>query len=466
MQTNLNYNEQMASYMHLAKTKWRSLIEMGAKKGHSLIETAPTKAALVAQLLENTQRFQAVNEDVRTANIGSFDKFVFPMIRTIYPNLIASEVVSVQPMSGPQSMIFFVDAKYDSTKSPAAAGESAVSPLTGHAPTKDFTAELLQDVLVGTGDGATTAFGGTFATHLPIRRNSVVIKAGAITATDDGNGGLVGTGIASGSINYNTGVITALTFSVAPANAVPILMDFRYVMEGNATRPKFGIDITAASVIAETRSLETDWSVEAETDLMALHGINAREMLLGLVAEQLRYEIDRHIIADLYTLASANPGNLTWDYTPGAGVDYYLHQLSFLSVLAQARNTIFYDTRGLGEANFAIVGTNFATVVEALPQFKRVDYGTATGAVFIGEIAGIRFFKDPWLPKDVGILGYKGNDWLRSGYVYAPYVPLWRTPVVTLTDMNRRAALMTRYGTKVINRAFYMLVTIQNFGVV
>lgn len=473
------YQTQMKDWLHLAETKWRPLIELKDRRGKvidSLLETSPDKAALCAALFENEAqglmnlpleyRRENVNEDFRTVNVGTFDKFAFPLIRTIYPNLIATELVSVQPMQGPNSLIFFVDARYDSNKSPATVGTEAISPLTGHNPSIDFTSELVSGITAGTGNATAVTFPFTTSNQwLPIRRNSVVVQAGSIVATDDGAGNLIGTGVSAGTINYTSGAFT-ITYAAAPANTVPVVLEYRYVMEGNINRPKFSTNITSAQVIAETRSLETDWSVEAETDLKALHGLAADQLLMGLTAEQLRYEIDRQIIGDLLVLARANTSlNLTWDYTSPAGTDYYLHQLSFLAILARARNAVWLATKGLGEANFGVCGANAATVIEAMPQFQRTEYGQATGSVFIGTMAGFRFYKDPWIDPNTILVGYKGNDWLRAGYAYCPYVPLWRTPVITLTDMNRRVGLMTRYGTKVINRNFYMTITIQNFGV-
>lgn len=40
---------------------------------------------------------------------GDFQKFVFPIIRSVYPQLSVSDIVSVQPMSGPVSSIFYLD---------------------------------------------------------------------------------------------------------------------------------------------------------------------------------------------------------------------------------------------------------------------------------------------------------------------------------------------------------------------
>lgn len=78
----------------------------------------------------------------------------------------------------------------------------------------------------GTGNGSTVTFAHT-ATHLSVVPGTVTIIAGSVVATDDGLGHLTGTGIASGTINYATGVVS-ITYSTAPANALAITMGYSY----------------------------------------------------------------------------------------------------------------------------------------------------------------------------------------------------------------------------------------------
>lgn len=79
---------------------------------------------------------------------------------------------------------------------------------------------------VGTGNGAIVTFAHT-AAHLSVVPGTVTITAGSVVATDDGNGNLTGTGIAAGTINYGTGVIS-ITYSAAPANTTPITMAYSW----------------------------------------------------------------------------------------------------------------------------------------------------------------------------------------------------------------------------------------------
>jgi hypothetical protein len=41
-----------------------------------------------------------------------FTKLSFPLVRRVYPNLIANEIVSVQPMTGPTGALFYLDYKF------------------------------------------------------------------------------------------------------------------------------------------------------------------------------------------------------------------------------------------------------------------------------------------------------------------------------------------------------------------
>lgn len=51
-----------------------------------------------AILMENQSGFlQNLAEEMKTTNVGGFTKFIFPVLRRVFPNLIANEIVSVQP---------------------------------------------------------------------------------------------------------------------------------------------------------------------------------------------------------------------------------------------------------------------------------------------------------------------------------------------------------------------------------
>lgn len=76
----------------------------------------------MAVLLENEAKY-LLNETSLMAKSGGgdvegFASVAFPMVRRIFGNLIANDLVSVQPMSLPSGLIFFLDFKYTSDTAP------------------------------------------------------------------------------------------------------------------------------------------------------------------------------------------------------------------------------------------------------------------------------------------------------------------------------------------------------------
>jgi len=54
------------------------------------------------------------------------------------------------------------------------------------------------------------------------------------------------------------------------------------------------------------------------------------------------------------------------------------------------------------------------------------------------------------------LMGYRGSQFLETGAVYAPYIPLMMTPLVYDPDtFTPRKGIMTRYAKKMIRPEFY-----------
>jgi hypothetical protein len=79
----------------------------------------------MARLLEN-QAAQLLKE-ASTMSGGAAEGFAsvaFPLVRRVFGGLLANDIVSVQPMSLPSGLIFFLDFTFNSARGGAAAGES------------------------------------------------------------------------------------------------------------------------------------------------------------------------------------------------------------------------------------------------------------------------------------------------------------------------------------------------------
>ena len=85
----------------------------------------------VKRLFENTQNFlnqQQINEGTMTADIAQFTPILLPIVRRNYPNLVAHEILGVQPMSMPTGYIYAWVNKYigDGNRPAETAGKKVV----------------------------------------------------------------------------------------------------------------------------------------------------------------------------------------------------------------------------------------------------------------------------------------------------------------------------------------------------
>ena len=116
-------NRDMRAESHALLSKWK---KTGLLEG---IETE-RKQNSMARLLEN-QAKELLREQT-TLGAGSVEGFAavaFPIVRRVFAGLIANDLVSVQPMSLPSGLIFFLDFTFSSD----AGGSSGLFPRMGNA---------------------------------------------------------------------------------------------------------------------------------------------------------------------------------------------------------------------------------------------------------------------------------------------------------------------------------------------
>ena len=121
-----------------------------------------------------------------------------------------------------------------------------------------------------------------------------------------------------------------------------------------------------------------------------------------------------------------------------------------------------------GGANFLVCSPEVAAILEFTSGFRAStsadeDKGS-WGAMQVGSLSKkMDIFVDPYFLRNVLLVGRKGNSFLESGYVYAPYVPLQVTPTIFGTeDFVPRKGVMTRYGKKMVQPAHYGIVICQD----
>jgi hypothetical protein len=69
--------------------------------------------------------------------------------------------------------------------------------------------------------------------------------------------------------------------------------------------------------------------------------------------------------------------------------------------------------------------------------------------------------------ENVILMGFRGSQFLETGAVYAPYIPLIMTPLVyDPNTFTPRKGIMTRYAKKMVRPEFYGKVEVANLEIV
>ena len=248
------------------------------------------------------------------------------------------------------------------------------------------------------------------------------------------------------------------------------------------TIPEIDIKVDSIAVTAITKKLKAKWTPELGQDLNAYHNLDAEVELTGILSEQIALEIDQEILGDL--IQGAKAGTRYWSRAPGLFVDSAGSELGAASAAPDFTGTVseWYETlietindvsaqihrKTLrGGANFVVCSPEVANILEFTSGFRAsvtadADRGDI-GAVKAGSLSKkFDVMVDPYFPRNVLLIGRRGNSFLESGYVYAPYVPLQVTPTIFGTeDFVPRKGVMTRYAKQMVRPDMYGLVIVR-----
>jgi hypothetical protein len=238
--------------------------------------------------------------------------------------------------------------------------------------------------------------------------------------------------------------------------------------------PEVDLQLKSSAIVAKTRKLKAVWSPELAQDLNAYHSVDAEAELTSMLSEYISMEIDLEILDMLISDAtttdfwSATPGedyNGTgttedaWNITTFYGTRYEWYQ-TLLGKIQKVSNEIQRLTLR-GGANFVVVSPTVATILESIPGYMTSTDGNksqfAAGVQVAGSLQN-RFtvYKNPYMTENTILVGFRGSNFLETGAVYSPYVPLIMTPLVyDPSDFTPRKGVMTRYAKKMIRPEFY-----------
>ena len=257
-------------------------------------------------------------------------------------------------------------------------------------------------------------------------------------------------------------------FEAAAGAAVP---------EADVGIPEIDIQMVSVPIVAKTRKLKAVWTPELAQDLNAYHSVDAEAELTSMLSEYISMEIDLEILDML--MANADAKVERWSARPAyeydaatglfaessANASAYTKGTWFQTLgnkLQSVSNTIHQKTLR-GGANFMVVSPETATIIESIPGYASTATGDATNQQWAMGVQKVgllnnRFtvYKNPYMHENVILMGFRGSNFLETGAVYAPYVPLIMTPLVyDPTNFTPRKGVMTRYAKKIVRPEFY-----------
>ena len=394
------------------------LIENWQETKDALLEGLQgSKKTVMGTLLENQKSYLLETAGATSTNaaaISNFQKITIPMIRRILPGTISSDLVGVQPMSGPVGLVYSLRFAFS---------EASDNP----APAADIAA----------GDEV-------FANNSKMKRFYSTANVGT------------------------TGYPPALTAATSlgqPATTA----DFEG-FGGKSMR----LSVLKQTISAGSRKLQARWTMEAAQDLNSQHGLDLESELTAALSAQIAHEIDNEILTDLMALASSVA---TYDFAaPPAGFapNYLGDRYAHLGILVnKMANEIGAKTRR-GPGNWLVGGHLITSMLQSAAKSVFApavagSFSDPTGNKLVGTLNGqMKVYSYNWGLEDawqlgtgagetnnaagtVGediLLGYKGgSSELDSGYFYCPYIPLMSTGIVMDANTFMPAvSLMTRYG--------------------
>ena len=544
--------KQFSSEAGKLANKWK---KSGLLEGADLANQ--TEKTNMAVLLEN-QAKQLVQEANQTGTGASFSGgnseawagVALPLVRRVFGEIVAKDLVSVQPMNLPSGLIFYLDFQYgqdqpgfsENNSLYAASADQKKTELPtvgtgkglygagrfgysineansaflnvsgGAAGAADDTAGLARVTATTASfgsllltDSASVNFDGEFlAANTLTALDKVVVSTAALADFDP-------EGVRAFQLLNNTSTITVfnqfttvdtvnnrITFIVKgsemPADKASLLkvqyqkgpdnLDDRGDFEDSTANggsedgissldiPAIDVQLRSDTVTAKTRKLKAQWTPEFAQDLNAYHSIDAEAELTSILSEYISMEIDLEILdmlirnADTTNHWSAVVGtetSATGVETTAASNEYYTRMSWFQTLgikLQSVSNTIHQKTLR-GGANFMVCSPKVSTVLESIPGFAADSPGDsnkyAMGVQKVGAInSRYTVYKNPYMTENVILMGYKGNQFLETGAVFAPYIPLIMTPLVyDPVSFTPRKGIMTRYAKKMVRPDFY-----------
>lgn len=377
-------------------------------------------------MLQNTQTEleKLVNEGTLTGDVAQFTPILMPLVRRVYPTLIANELLGIQPMAMPTGYIYALTNRYTGSTVNGLNGNSNACIVELDAP----TTKVEGDTVFGTGK----------IVYIEGKKVLVSNVQPAVGATIETGVTVVAKYTNEASFKR---ILKGYTGTYSTSQAEKLSTDMREI----------GFDIAKKSVEAKSRALKGKYTVEMYQDLKSQHGLLADEEIMSLMSYEMQAEIDRDVVDFVNANSTILPDTaFTASSTDGTGrweIEKYRREAIRISKEAAM---IGLETKR-GQGNILLVSPKVATMLEQVGTFKVADQASNVTQPVSGGVAGtfdnrFKVIVDQYATNDYCTVMYKGADRRDAMGFFAPYVPLSFTKVTNNESGQPAIIAKTRYA--------------------
>ena len=400
----------------------------------------------MALILENQEKAieQMISEGTVASDIQGFTNILLPLTRRVYPQLIANELLGVQPMTGPTGFIYAMKYRYTGT-SHLVDGEVNIAPSNrGQILVVDSIAGMTKGTAV-TGTGDNGSFNATVAyvegNKILVRHNdNVTTTSATIIPGDSFEIGGVTVNVSSAFSN-EAGFMQILKYYTGPVSTAAgerLAGDMKEV----------GFTIERKSIEAKTRKLKGEYTLEMYQDLKSQHGLSADDEIMSLMSQEMQLEMDREIVDFVNKNATQTP-DLNIKNADGRW-EIEKYRMLAIRIADEAREIGRLTRKGAG--NISLVSPKVAVALETIGSFtvapvsSTVD-GVSAGVVVAGTFdSRYKVVVDQFAEYEYCTVIYKGTDRRDAMGFFAPYVPAAFQKVQHELSGQPAIILTQRYG--------------------
>ena len=387
-------------------------------KAHGGEKLDNNRKMAVAMVLNNTNRFmnEAFSNSMGTqrADMGEFKKFCLNLTTVALPNLIASDLVIVHPMSSISGYITYVKYTAGSNKGETKQGDVFNDPFRLGKVDVNYTSAKVVE---------TIAEGQTELAWGPVVEGSVE--------------------------KFSDGQWTKVEGAYTPTAGDKVRYHYDNVVIPQKDLPIVNAEIASIPLVAKARRVAIYYSQIAAFQAKTDYGFDLGDQLAEKAVGQLTYEIDTEI-TDLLIENAEVKADLTFNKAVPYGISKAQHYEGFNEIVEMGKQHIYDKTKRFAP-NYMLCASNVLPVLTFIQGFKAANVSKINGPYLAGSLNGIKVFVTPNIAPGKFVLGVNGDDMMSSAAVYAPYMAVVPTQLLGYADGGNSQGFSTMYALEMLN---------------